>query len=318
MRFGHGLIAKKMKAIHLSNDWPKLMDVSRALYIEHGWDMPRGMIDQSNRSLSNFTMAQWQHAKRIGKVPRKNKQDFQECWTLSDSKSGFENALKEQGYWLAKGDRAGFVVLDHACEIFALGTKWMSVKVKDIRAKLGSKNKLRSVAEVKAQIAHDMAQHLTSLQNQQSKAIEARTRLIDDQLRQLVAKQRRERQDQKEAQILRWQNETKQRQARFNKGLRGMIDRFTGKHRQTKKHNEYETQQAKQRDEKEKDQLIFKQADQRQSLQRRVERLEEFRQNRSQTLSNDIEQYKGISTQHRDVFELRQNHRIAKGPTHER
>lgn len=51
--------AARMKAIPISNDWPKLAAVSRSLFNEHGWRMPPGLIDRENRDPKNFTMAQW-------------------------------------------------------------------------------------------------------------------------------------------------------------------------------------------------------------------------------------------------------------------
>lgn len=306
----------KMKAINLPHSKLKLRDVSKELFIEHGWKMPRGLINSAERNPDNFTLAQWQQAKRNKKDPRDIKRLFRECWAASDSKASFQSALKEQGYKLARGDRRGFVALNHRCEVFSV-PKWAGVKTKDVRTRLGNEDDLPSVAKVKAQIASDMTVQLTQLQNQQASAVEARTKLIDDQLRQLVTKQRRERQELKETHAVRQQRETKQRQARFNKGLRGILDRFTGKRTRIKTQNEYETMQAKQRDAQEKDQLIFKQTDQRQTLQRRIRRLEEFKQNRTQSLSNDIERYHDINEQRRDVFE-RMQRKSQRDPTMER
>ncbi len=310
---------QEMKAIPLPYTKFKLMDISRELYIERGWTMPRGMMNSAQRDPNNFTLSQWQQAKRTGKDPREIKKVFRDCWAVSDSKNGFEQALKERGYRLAKGDRRGFVALDHRCEVFAV-SKWAGVKTKNVRAKLDNEDHLPSVVDTRTQIANDMAEQLTRLQNQQARAIETRKQRIDDQLKKTVAKQRQERQDQKNAQATRWQLETQKRQARFRKGLRGIMDRVTGKHRQTKQYNAQKAKQALQRDRQEKDALIFKQADQRQALQSRMEHLEAFRQTRTQLLSNDIEQYRDISQQKRDLFEFRENQpqgQAVKGMSHE-
>lgn len=305
---------QKMKAIHTSNDWRKLKDVSRSLFAEHGWDMPSGLIDRKNRDPKNFTMAQWQQAKRIGTVPHKIKQDFQESWALSFDKQSFEQALKDRGYSLAKGDRAGFVVLDHRCGIFALGTKWMDVKVKDIRTRLGDENRLHSVDQIRINIAAEMSKKLTKLQNHQASAIEQRRVLIEDLRQQLVTKQKRERQTLKDAQEKRWKAETIKRQAQFNKGLKGFVDRFTGKHHRVKKRNEQETLLALQRDQREKDALIFTHLEQRQSLKSRMQRVENFEQAKTQDISRDINQYSEISQKKRDVFDSTQQKQTS-GPS---
>ncbi len=59
-----------MKAIPLSFSKRKLMDISRELYLEHGWTMPRGLMYAGQFDPKNFTLAQWQQAKRIGKDPK--------------------------------------------------------------------------------------------------------------------------------------------------------------------------------------------------------------------------------------------------------
>lgn len=48
----------------------KLREVSKGLYLEHGWRMPMGLIDSSQRDPLNFNLAEWQQAKREGNDPR--------------------------------------------------------------------------------------------------------------------------------------------------------------------------------------------------------------------------------------------------------
>ena len=147
--------AANMKAIPLPFTKRKLMDISRELYLEHGWTMPRGFMVSEERDPANFTLAQWQQAKRIGKDPKAIKRAFQDCWAVSDSQSAFRQALKERGYTLARGDRRGFVALDHACEVFAV-PKWVDIKTKEVRAKFTNPTDLPSVGEARAQIAQTM------------------------------------------------------------------------------------------------------------------------------------------------------------------
>jgi hypothetical protein len=46
------------------------MAVSRDLYLEQGWKLPRGLETPSERNPMNFTLAEWQQAKRQGLDPR--------------------------------------------------------------------------------------------------------------------------------------------------------------------------------------------------------------------------------------------------------
>ena len=297
---------QKLKAVQMSHFKSKLMDVARELYIEHGWKMPRGMMNAHECNPKNFTHQQWQQAKRIGKDPRAIKQMFQECWAVSENKATFASALKDRGYTLAKGDRRGFVALDHRCEVFSVA-KWASIRTKEVREKLGKKDNLPTVTDTKTQIAKDMSERLTMLKTKQNNAIEARFSVINDKKSQMLQMHKKNRETLKNKQETRQTQETQQRQARYNKGMHGILDRLTGKHTRIKKQNEQDTLLAYQRDVQEKDQMIFAQQDQNKNLQNRVERLETFQQSKGELLNSDIKQYHDIEHQNRELFELRKS-----------
>ncbi|MEW7986965.1 MAG: relaxase/mobilization nuclease domain-containing protein [Candidatus Thiodiazotropha endolucinida] len=296
---------EKMKAIPLPYTSYKLRDVSRELYIEHGWQMPPGYMDSSRRDPRNFTLAQWQQAKRTGKDPREIKAVMQDCWAISDTQGAFRQALKERGFVLARGDRRGFVALDHRCEVYSV-SKWVGLKAKAVRARLTDKEALPSVDQAKAQIAKDMGAHLTALQKQQETAIHSRLSEIEQKRIRMMQAQRLERQALRKTQQTRWLAETRLRQERFNKGLRGLLDRVTGHYRRIRQHNERETRLAQERDRREKDNLIFDQLGQRRALQTRMERLKTFKENRRQVISGDIELYKDVQAGKREVVDFRQ------------
>ncbi len=142
---------EKMKAINLPYFKLKLRDISRELYLEHGWQMPRGLVNSIERNPLNFNQAEWQQAKRTKQDPRAIKEAFQDCWAISDSRAAFASALEERGYYLAKGDRRGFVAVDWRGETYAV-SRWVGIKTKDVKAKLGDFEKLPSVEEAKKKI----------------------------------------------------------------------------------------------------------------------------------------------------------------------
>ncbi|MCF6281988.1 MAG: relaxase/mobilization nuclease domain-containing protein [Candidatus Polarisedimenticolaceae bacterium] len=284
----------EMKAVQMSFDHKKLIAISRELYLEHGWQMPRGLMNSKERDPRNFTHLQWQQAKRIGKDPREIKRSFQDCWAVSDSQTAFQQALKERGYTLAKGDRRSFVALNYKCEVFSVA-KWVGIKAKEVRSRLTSQTSLPSVDEAKTQIAHDMAQHLGTLKNQQHTAIDTRISEIEHKRIRMVQKHRAERATLQKTQYQRQIDETRLRQERFNKGLRGFLDRFTGHHRKIKQLNEQEAGQSRNRDQKEKDTLIFAQCDHRRVLQDRIKRLEKLSEKRDFSLIQDIGQYHEVN-----------------------
>ena len=128
--------AAKMKAVQLSFTKNKLNALGRDLFLELGWTMPRGFVRHEERNPRNYTLAEWQQAKRAGKDPAKIKEIFQDCWAISDSKAAFASALKEHGYVLARGDRRGFVAMDHNGEAYAI-SRYVGIRVKQVRERLG-------------------------------------------------------------------------------------------------------------------------------------------------------------------------------------
>ena len=125
-----------MTAVHLSYDRRKLQDVGRELFIEHGWKMPRGFTQPEGRDPRNFSLEEWQQAKRAKKDPKRLKAMFQDCWAISDSQGSFAHALNEQGYILARGDRRGTVAVDYKGEVYAI-SRWVGIKAKQVRSRVG-------------------------------------------------------------------------------------------------------------------------------------------------------------------------------------
>lgn len=148
-----------MRAINLSHFKNRLMNLSRELYLDHGWDMPDGLRRDRGKSPLNFTLAEWQQAKRLKLDPREIKQSFQEAWKHSDSARAFQNALEDKGYFLAHGDRRGFVALDIHGEVFSV-SRMLGIKTREVKAKLGDLDKPESVAQTKQIIAAKVTDHI--------------------------------------------------------------------------------------------------------------------------------------------------------------
>ena len=181
-----------MKAIQMSFDHERLRSVSRELFIEHGWKMPIGLVDSANRDPRNFTHAEWQQAKRIGKDPRAIKTAFQDAWAISDSKAAFVHAMEERGYRIARGDRSCIVALDVHGEVYSI-PKWVGIKTKEVRARLGDENDLPSVADVKRRMADEMLAKMDKHQRELDEQQRQLSADFDQLRRALVDQQRRER-----------------------------------------------------------------------------------------------------------------------------
>jgi len=295
-----------MTAVPLPHTKRKLMELSKELYIEHGWEMPKGMQNSELVDKRNFTLSEWQQAKRIGKDPRTIKQAFQDSWALSDDQKSFTLALKERGYVLARGDRRGFVAVDRFCEVYAV-PKWVGIKTKDVKAKLGNEKQLPSVSEAKQTISTEMVQRLSEIGKEQDQRIGHRLHIIGQKRESLLERHRSERAELKKFHEKRQLQELQARQARFRKGLRGFFDRFTGQRKKTTHQNKLEASTSITRDQNEKDNLILTHLKERNALDYRKKRLQEFRLSQEQTIKEDVNKYQSISNvcKRNDIFEFK-------------
>src|SRR3546814_13590117 len=60
----------------------KLRDIAKELYLENGWKMPEGFRDSSLRDPRNFTLDEWQQAKRAGLNAKQIKAHIKACWGM--------------------------------------------------------------------------------------------------------------------------------------------------------------------------------------------------------------------------------------------
>ncbi|MCV6595096.1 MAG: relaxase/mobilization nuclease domain-containing protein [Silicimonas sp.] len=281
---------ERMRAINLPHYKSKLKDVSRELYLEHGWDMPRGLQDRRLRDPLNFSREEWQQAKRVGLDPREIKSVFRQCWEVSDNRASFEQALKERGFWLARGDRRGFVAVDYLGEVYSL-SRYTGMKAKELEARLGDRDQLTSVDIVKAEIAKGMSRKLEAFAVEARRDAKQRFAMIDFRRTEMVARHADERTNLGRRHEKRWVAEAKERSQRLPRGFSGIWHRLTGQYAKIKAQNEQETLQAWQRDRAEKDTLIFRQLEERQVLQRDVKKQRAIVRGELMQLRKDVANY---------------------------
>lgn len=212
---------EQMRAINLPHFKSKLKDVSRKLFLEHGWDMPRGLQDWSLRDPENFTREEWQQAKRAGVDPREIKAVLKQSWEASDSRASFESALNERGFWLARGDRRGYVALDYRGEVYSL-SRYAGVKTKEVEARLGDRRALLSVNDVKAEISRRLSSRLEGFIKEVEAEAKQRMAMLDFRKGELLAHHKEERSKQRDALEKRWLAETNQRAQRLPRGFSGI------------------------------------------------------------------------------------------------
>lgn len=254
-----------MKAVQMSFSHRKLQDLSRELYLEHGWRMPDGLADKSRSDPRNFTLDEWQQAKRQDQDPRTIKTALQDAWAVSDNKAALVHALKERGFHLARGDRRGYVAVDHNGEAYALA-RWAGVKTKDVRARLGEPDALPSLDDAKAQFAKDMRPALHRWERELQERIDAQHTRYETHKRGLIERQTAERQALFDGIEERRIRDTQARQERFRTGLAGFWDKLRGEHRRLREENEKDAYDSLLRDRRQKDDLVFSQLKERRAL----------------------------------------------------
>ena len=259
--------AAEMKAINLPHYKMKLRDVSRDLYLEHGWQLPRGLIDLGERDPLNFSQGEWQQALRIEADPKKLKQTFVDCWAASDSRISLESALAGHGLYLAKGERRGYVAVDGRGEIYSL-SRWTGRKSKELKDRLGPPEQLRSIEEAKKMIAQRLDATAIEIQAVAQKRKEKELASYKAQRDELVAEQRVQRSALAEQQRGRATLEREARQARMPKGLRALWARITGAYRALQREIEREAAACDQRDRLELAELVKAHLAERRELKR--------------------------------------------------
>ena len=244
----------------------KLMEVSKQLYLEHGWQMPKGLANAKDRDPRNFTLAEWQQAKRIERHAGDLKADIQEAWAISDSRNSFSHALEERGLFLARGDRRGHVAVTFEGEVISI-PRAIGKKSKDVAERLGQPQELYSVSETRQRIGKEimpkLALHLAKARddaNKEKYALEARRQ-------EMQAQQQAERAKLDAGQKERADAEAVARSVRLRKGLRGLLDRLTGKRATLQKQNQMEAIWSLQRDHEQRHALVEAQLQDRRSLQ---------------------------------------------------
>ncbi|WP_432814482.1 relaxase/mobilization nuclease domain-containing protein [Sphingorhabdus sp.] len=258
--------AETMTAIDMPFFKNKLQALAKDIYLENSWAMPKGFANPRLRDARNFSLYEWQQAKRAGVDPRELRGAVIDCYRQADNAKSFAAALEERGLFLARGDRRGFVAVTTDGDVYSL-SRIIPDKKTDIAARLGDSSKLMSVAETRDRIANEIAPRLTNY-------IAEAKRVARHNMKPLVAKREALKvQHQAERQAFdtkletRWNEEQRVRSSRLRKGIVGAWDFLTGKYFKVRKQNEMESKFARERDRNERHALIRAQHKDRQALQ---------------------------------------------------
>jgi len=143
----------------------------------------------------------------------------------------------------------------------------LGIKTKDVRAKLGQADDLRSVDTTRTHIAGVVAPRLKALIAAADKAKAGEMAPLDQKRMMMKEQHGLERKRLDQGQRQRADAEAKTRAERFRKGVAGLWDRVTGQHGRIARQNETEAFQSLQRDRLHRNGLIADQLRERQTLQ---------------------------------------------------
>ena len=278
--------AETMIAKNLSHYKMKLQDISRELYHEHEWTMPPGLARKGQGDPRNYTLAEYQQAKRMKVDARELKGAVQDAYAASDNAQSFAHALSERGLILAKGDRRGHVAVSHTGDVLSIA-RYVGKKAKEVRAKLGEPDNLPSVDEAKIQMTQDMRKTFIRHAQESKTQTDREQGKLEQEKRRIIQRQREERQKLEDTQKQRWIEETKARSERLNSGLRGLWQRITGQRAAIQRENEAQARQALQRDQQQRNDMIAKQMQARNDIKEKQTRAREQHNKTLQDLRDD-------------------------------
>lgn len=268
-----------------------LTAIGKELFLENGWQMPDGFRDWRLRDPRNFTLAQWQQAKRASLDARELRATVQQCWSISDNGPAFAKALEERGLFLAQGDRRGHVALTIEGEVFSIA-KLIGKRTKEVAAKLGDPKQYRSVADTARHIGETVAPRLSRYISEAKRIAHNAMKPLNERKQVMKEQHQQERKLLSEKQRERSLAEQQERASRLRKGVAGIWDRLTGAYAKTRKQNELEAFFAFQRDRAQRHDLVSAQLKERKTLQQEIVRQRERSARQVLGLYRDAAQYR--------------------------
>ena len=132
----------KMKAVQIAHDRLKLRTVAREFARDHGLELPEGMkpgknANRFNNRAKQENLGERQQKERTGISKEQRMADIATCWRETGNGAAFMQALEAKGYFLARGDRRTYVVIDLHSEVYSLSRQLLGVaKDKELKSRL--------------------------------------------------------------------------------------------------------------------------------------------------------------------------------------
>lgn len=260
----------KGRAVQISHDRQKLRTLTQEFARDHGLELPPGLRennlkDRFNNRQKRESLAEKQQEERTGINKAERLEAITAAWRESDSAEAFSKALEKRGYFLARGDRRAYVIVDLFGEIHSLTRQVQGVKGKEIRARLAAYDvdKLPDAAKAQAfarkqleaerAASADRSGAAKTMRAGLDKTQRERRTALDDKRKALFDQHRKEREILAAAQAAQEKRIVSSRLPAQRKGILAFIARITGirlfvEHRQKKQDQARAREQAQQTD----------------------------------------------------------------------
>ncbi len=281
----------KSKAIHMSHFKTKCTDISRSLYLEHGWELPKGLERKQDRDPFQVSVEEWQTMKRKEIDPREIKQLSQDAWRSSDNLSSFKLALEERNLFLARGDKRGFVVLDHQHNVYSL-SRVGGIKTKDLKSRLGLPDQIDGIEKVSRYIRQSLTQEVRGRIDTMKARHKSEFQPLEDKKMQLVFRQQAERRELSDEQRVKRHLLIQSGRDKFRRGVRGIFDRVSGRHKRLTLINQKKGALLEKRQMENREKLIFRQNLERTELQKSIIALRHQQRQERTLLAKRIYEYR--------------------------
>ncbi|MDG4901421.1 MULTISPECIES: relaxase [unclassified Mesorhizobium] len=134
---------ENMRAIHMSHDRSRLMDLACELGRKFGLELAPGLLaweakQQFEKEKLEATLAEKAQAEETGISPEQRRAKITAAYEASDTPEAFRAALEQKGYVLAKGDKRGLVVVDKFGNPHSLTRYLKGFKASEVKKKLAS------------------------------------------------------------------------------------------------------------------------------------------------------------------------------------
>lgn len=267
----------------------KLFELSKEVYLDQGWDLPKGFIDQRDRDPLNYDLVTYQQAKREGLDPAQIKLMAKEAWAITEDmdQAAFAKELEKRGLYLAKGDRRGHVAVTWRGEVHAL-PRLLDCKTKQVRERLGEPKDLRSVDDTRDHIRTVLEPVMGKMMDEADQSKTQDMAPLDQERAAMTTQHRLERERLDAGQKARQETEAKDRATELRKGIGGLWDRISGRYRQTKAEHERQAYEALQRDRAQRQAIVEAQLAERQKLQQRINEVRQRHAKQLLELHNEL------------------------------